>query len=129
MTYLKGKFYLLLFVFCAASVAAVSGQKTVTGKVVDAVDGSGLPGATVALEGTTEGTITDLDGHYTIEVEGPESTLSFSFVGYLTEKVNVGEQKEINVTLVRDIKSLDEVVVIGYGAVKKSDLTGSVGSI
>lgn len=129
MTYTRIKFFLLLFFIFTTTIQVVLSQKTVTGKVTDADDGSGLPGATVAVEGTTVGTVTNLDGYYSIEVEGPESVLNYSFVGYLSEKVDVGNQDEINVTLVRDIQALDEVVVIGYGSIKKSDLTGSVGSI
>ncbi|MEX2565959.1 MAG: TonB-dependent receptor [Cyclobacteriaceae bacterium] len=100
---------------------------TVSGTVVDA-NGEPIPGATVSVPGSTIGTATDLDGAYSITV--PEgSTLVFSFIGFESQTVNVEDQSIINITLMENISSLDEVVVVGYGSVKRSDLTGSVISI
>src|SRR5690606_32960720 len=97
---------------------------TITGTVTDA-NGKPNPGVTVMVSGTTIGTATDLDGKYSLEV--PEGfTLTFSFIGYVTQNVPVGQQSTINITMTEDTASLDEVVVIGYGTAKKSDLTGSV---
>ncbi len=96
----------------------------VTGHVTQA-NGTALPGVTVVVKGTTVGISTDANGNFSLEV--PEgSTLTFSFVGYLTQEVVVSEQKTLNITLVEDTKALDEVVVVGYGTVKKRDLTGAV---
>ncbi len=103
-------------------------QISVTGKVTDS-DGIALPGVNVFLKGTTNGTITDIDGNYSISVDSEASIIIFSYVGMLNEEITVGTQKEINVMMMADLKSLDEVVVVGYGTVKKSDLTGSVASI
>jgi TonB-linked SusC/RagA family outer membrane protein len=118
--YLTGLF--LLF----TSAVIYSQGVTVTGKISDATTGAGLPGVNVVEKGTANGTITDLNGTYIITVANPSSELEFSFVGYVTESVEVGEQTEINMNLVEDIMQLDELVVIGYGTQRKSDLTGSV---
>jgi TonB-dependent starch-binding outer membrane protein SusC len=102
-------------------------QRTlVKGTIVDATNNTALPGVNVVESGTSNGTVTDLNGDFTIEVAGPGSMLEFSYVGYLSETVDVGDKTQITVTLVEDIQKLDEVVVIGYGTQKKSDLTGSV---
>ena len=100
----------------------------VAGKVTDA-SGTPLPGVNIVEVGTTNGAVTDLAGNYSITVSSEDAVLSFSFVGYLTEEIEVGGQTRIDVTLVEDIQALDEVVVIGYGTQKKSDLTGAVGSV
>src|SRR5690606_24457837 len=99
----------------------------ISGTITDS-KGEPIPGVTVMVMGTTIGTATDLDGRYQLEV--PEgATLVFSFIGYVTQNVPVGQQSVINVSLAEDTASLDEVVVIGYGTAKKSDLTGSVARI
>jgi len=103
--------------------------KTITGKVTDAAEGIPLPGVNVVIKGTTDGTITDFDGNYSIEVPDENTILVFSFVGYKTQEILVGNQTQINVSLTVDAIGLDEVVAIGYGYVKKSDLTGSVSAI
>jgi hypothetical protein len=104
-------------------------QKTITGTVTAAENRDPVPGVNVVVKNTTVGTVTGLDGTYTIQVPDDRETLVFSFVGYLTEEIEIGNQSSINVVLVEDIEKLDEVVVIGYGNVKKRDLTGSVASI
>lgn len=101
---------------------------TVTGKVTDA-SGTPIPGVTITVKGTSQGTITDMDGNYSIDVNSGSAILVFSFIGYLSEEVAINDQHVVDVTLVEDIMELDEVVVIGYGTVKKSDITGSVSSI
>jgi len=112
---------LILFV----SLGVLAQETTIEGVVTDASDGLPLPGATVVLQGTTRGTITDLDGYYQITI--PEnSILEFAFVGMQTQEVSVEGQSEINVMLDADITGLEEVVVIGYGTVKKKDVTGAV---
>lgn len=103
-------------------------KKTVTGAITDSDDGSGLPGVTVVEKGTTNGTITDLDGNFTLNV-AENATLIISYVGYVTEEVSVSGLTTLNLGLIPDVISLEDVVVIGYGTVKKSDLTGAVASI
>jgi TonB-linked SusC/RagA family outer membrane protein len=101
----------------------------ITGIITDSSTGEPLPGVNVTMEGTTVGTITDIDGKYSLEVPQENGILVYSFVGYLSEKIQIQGQINIDVKLVPEIKSLEEVVVVGYGTVKKKDLTGSVGSI
>jgi TonB-linked SusC/RagA family outer membrane protein len=104
-------------------------QFVVKGKVFSAGDNAPLVGATVVQKGTTNGTITDANGEYTITLPDQNSVLVFSFVGYITQEVAVGGRNVIDVSLVQDIIGLDELIVIGYGYQKKSDLTGSVASV
>ncbi len=99
----------------------------VTGKVTDE-DGNPLPGVNIIITGTLTGTITNVDGNYSIEVDDPDATLEFSFIGYGTQKVDIAGRAVINITLAQEVIGLDEVVAIGYGVAKKSDLTGSVAS-
>ena len=100
---------------------------TVSGNVTDE-NGEPIPGVTVSVPGTTTGTTTDLDGNYTLSV--PEgSTLVFSFIGFETQSIAVGDRSVIDVTLSEDMASLDEVVVIGYGTMERKDLTGAVSSV
>ncbi|MBN2818517.1 MAG: TonB-dependent receptor [Bacteroidales bacterium] len=102
-------------------------QKTVSGKVSDQY-GEPLPGVTVLIKGTTKGTITDVDGNFTIQVD-PGTTLSFSFISKKAVEVEVGDQSVLTITMEDDVIGIDEVVAIGYGTIKKSDLTGSVASV
>ena len=106
-------------------VMAVQQGKKVTGLVID---GTGEPviGANVVVKGTTNGTITDFDGNYTIEGVSANDVLVISYIGYLSQEVPVGNQSMIKVTLKEDTQTLDEVVVVGYGTMKKSDVTGSI---
>jgi TonB-linked SusC/RagA family outer membrane protein len=99
----------------------------ISGVVTDN-NGEPIPGVTVIVEGTNVGTVTDIDGQYTIQA--PEGgTLVFSFVGFETQRRQVGAEDIINVSMAEDAGSLDEVVVVGYGTVKRKDLTGAVGSV
>jgi len=97
----------------------------VSGKVTDANDGKTMPGVTIAVKNTTTGTITDIDGNFTLNVT-KGSTLVFSFIGYNSQEVVVGDKPSINVVMIPSVTTLEEAVVIGYGTVKKSDATGSV---
>jgi TonB-linked SusC/RagA family outer membrane protein len=99
----------------------------VSGRVIS--EGQSLPGVNVVIEGTTIGTVTDIDGNYSIQIEGENKTLIFSFIGYKTQREEVGGRSVIDVEMVEDISLLGEVVVLGYGSVRKSDLTGAVSSI
>ena len=103
--------------------------RNVTGKVTSEDAPDGLPGVNVLLKGTNTGTVTDVDGNYTIEVSSNSATLVFSFVGYLNTEVVVGDRSVININLLADVQALDELVVIGYGSQKRSDLTGSISSV
>lgn len=101
--------------------------KTVTGTVTD-VSGEPIIGANIRIKGTTTGTITDIDGNFSIEAK-PQSVIEVSYIGYLTQETVINNQKSIRFLLKEDTKTLDEVVVIGYGVQKKADLTGSVANI
>jgi TonB-linked SusC/RagA family outer membrane protein len=104
-------------------------QVSVTGVVKDAATGEPIPGVNVLVEGTTIGVVTDIDGKFSLNVPSASSVLAVSYIGYVTQKVSVGNQTNLAINLVSDVTSLEEVVVVGYGTVKKRDLTGSVGSI
>src|SRR5690606_25550279 len=106
---------------------AAMADVTVTGTVVDG-NGEPLPGVTVSVQGTTTGTATDIDGRYSL-VAPEGSILVFSFIGFVTQPVALGGKTVIDVVLVEDISSLDEVIVVGYGVQKKANMTGSVASI
>ena len=103
-------------------------QQTVSGTVVDD-NGAPLPGASIIEEGTTNGAQSDFDGNFTLSVSDPNATLVISYVGYQSLKLPLAGNTSVDVILKEDSQSLDEVVVIGYGSVKKSDLTGSVGQV
>ncbi|MFC5412975.1 TonB-dependent receptor [Larkinella bovis] len=103
-------------------------DRPISGKVTDE-KGEGLPGVSVVVRNTTRGTSTDADGTFRLSIPDGEATLVFSFVGYLNQEVSVGNRSSIDVSLQVDTKSLEEVVVVGYGTVKKSDLTGSLSQV
>ena len=119
----------LLFSFQLISAAdGLSGlqpaQKNITGKVTDGTTNEPLPGVSILIKGTTTGSITDLNGNFSIQASDND-ILVVSYVGYLTEEVTVGSQSEISVTLSPDIIGLDEVVVVGYGVQQKKLVTGA----
>lgn len=115
--------FLCFFIMSAMTFA----QITVKGTVKDK-DDLGIPGANIVVKGTTNGTITDYDGNFSISVPSEKSVLVFSFLGMQTQEVTVGNKRIFNVVLKDDTEVLDEVVVVGYGTMKKSDLTGAVSS-
>ncbi|HEV8513255.1 MAG TPA: SusC/RagA family TonB-linked outer membrane protein, partial [Cyclobacteriaceae bacterium] len=125
--YLSYSKYLTVILLCGA-LSGFAQQKTVSGKVTASDDGSAMPGVNILEKGTTNGTVTDTNGEFKIEV-GSNATLTFSFVGYATQEIAVGSQTTVAVTLVTDAKSLAEVMVIGYGEVQKKDATGAVTAI
>lgn len=106
----------------------VQQQKTITGTVTDE-NGQPLPGVTVIVKGTTNGTVTNMDGIYSISNIPDDARLVFSFVGMTKQEITVGNQTAINIVLAVDAIGIEEVVAIGYGIIKKSDLTGSVSTI
>lgn len=107
---------------------AMAQQTVLTGKVTDSSSGEALPGVSIVVKGTTNGTITNMDGIYNLSAKKGD-VLQFSFVGYKTQEVAVQDQKKLNIALVEDNAELQEVVVIGYGTVKKSDATGAVATV
>lgn len=107
----------------------IRADRTIKGKITDKETGDALPGVNVVVKGTSTGTTTDGQGNYTLEIADNNATLVFSFVGYVSQEVLLGNRTALDVTLAPDSKALSEVVVIGYGTAKKSDLTGSVGSV
>lgn len=109
-------------------VEQLNQQKDVTGKVTDS-SGAPLPGVTVVVKSTTNGTITDFDGHYNLTNVPSDATLVFSFVGMKAQEVTVEGKSTINISLAEDAIGIEEVVAIGYGTMKKSDLTGSVATV
>jgi TonB-dependent starch-binding outer membrane protein SusC len=121
--YLFVRRYLAVVMVCGAFSAFA--QQSVSGKITSSDDGSGIPGVNILEKGTTNGTVSDADGSYTINV-GSGATLVFSFVGYLSQEISVGSQTSINVTMQSDVTSLSEVVVVGYGSQDKKELTSSV---
>lgn len=93
------------------------------------ISGEEMIGVNVMVKGTTNGTITDMDGSFRLSNVSENSILVISYVGYLTQEIRVGQQSSIQIVLKEDAQALDELVVVGYGVQKKSDLTGSVGSV
>lgn len=100
----------------------------ISGKVTDALGGS-IPGVSVAVKGTTIGMLTDNEGRFTLTVSGSNDILVFSFVGYVTQEVVIGNQTTINIKLIENVVSIEQVVVVGYGKINKKDITGAVSSI
>lgn len=123
------RYPLLLLSLAVLSISqAFAQQKTIKGSVMAADNNEPVTGATIVVKGTFMGTITDLNGNFSISAS-PSDTLEFSFIGYEKATVYVGDQTTINVILKVETTKIDEIVVIGYGTVRKSDLTGAVGSI
>jgi len=107
---------------------AYAQERTVTGKVSSEEEGP-LPGVNILIQGTGQGTVSDIEGNYSIVVPGPEAVLVFSSIGYTTEAVTVGNQSVIDMVLVADVTSLKEIVVTGYTAQSKRDITGAISSV
>lgn len=118
----------LFFFLCFCLSIASYAQQQVRGNVTDN-QGEPIPGVTILEKGTQHGIITDIDGNYNIAVEGPESILQFSFVGMDTWEVTVGNQSVINVVMNETATDLDEIVVVGYGTMRKSDISGAISSV
>ncbi|MEJ6980608.1 TonB-dependent receptor [Pedobacter sp. P351] len=118
----------VLVLITASQIFAQQTDKTVNGTVRDD-SGQTLPGVNIIIKGTSKGTVTDIQGRYAIKVNNTEGTLVFSFIGYATSEVKISNRTTIDVTMKDSQNSLNEVVIIGYGAVKRRDLTGSVASV
>lgn len=115
----------LLFLLGFAVSSVFAQQRTVTGTVTSEELGA-LPGVNIVIQGTTTGAVTDGDGNYSITVPGPDAVLVYSFIGYSTMAVTVGDQTNISPVLVSDVTALDEIVVTGYTTQRKADITGAV---
>ncbi|MGL1885137.1 MAG: TonB-dependent receptor [Reichenbachiella sp.] len=119
---------LTIFLICVLWQMSASAQHIIKGKVTDDT-GESLPGVNILLKGSTTGTITDVDGNYNLEIPDVEGVLLISYVGYISIEENVAARVVLDFALQPDAQQLDEIVVIGYGTVKKSDLTGAVSSV
>jgi TonB-linked SusC/RagA family outer membrane protein len=104
------------------------GQQSVTGKISSSEDSQGIPGVSVVVKGTNKGTTSDVNGNYKIAADG-KAKLLFSAIGFVSQEVEVGSKSSINITMLSDVQSLGEVVVVGYGTQKKSQLTGAISSV
>ena len=104
-------------------------EQTISGQVTDGTSGESLPGVNILAKGTSTGTVTDIDGNYRLTVADDVATLVFSSIGYATQEVAIGGRSTIDLALTPDVQSLSEVVVVGYGTTKRSDLTGSVATV
>jgi TonB-dependent starch-binding outer membrane protein SusC len=124
----KSIFTLAVMLLTSLSMTVIAQDVTVSG-TVKGTDGTGLPGVTVQAKGTTKGTQTNIDGTYKLAGIAKNATLIFSFVGMETQEVAVGNRSVVDVVLKDDSKALEEVVVVGYGTVKKKDATGAVSAI
>lgn len=122
------RYVFVLYLFFASLTAALAQGVAVKGKVSDDT-GQGLPGVTVLVKGTTNGTATDVMGNYSLNVANGKGTLVVSFIGYQTQEIAINNRTTINVSLKTDAKALEEVVVVGYGVQKKETVTGSVTAV
>lgn len=120
--------YFLMFLLMQAGLLMAQ-ERSITGTIQDAETGEPLTGVTVQLPGLTQGVISDFEGNYRITVPGSVDGLIFSYVGYQTDTIDIGKRSIVNVMLRVDLEELEEVVVVGYGKIRKSDLTGSVASV
>jgi TonB-linked SusC/RagA family outer membrane protein len=124
------KFTMLFVCLAMLGIQLVSAQpRTITGNVTSAEEGMSLPGVSVSVKGTTLGTITDVDGNYSLEVSAEAKTLVFSFVGMKTQEVGIGSQSVINVALTSDVIGVEEVIIVAYGSSTREAKTGSVSQI
>jgi TonB-dependent starch-binding outer membrane protein SusC len=124
------KVVLLISMLFFVGVMAVNAQmKTITGKVVSSSDNTPIPGAIVAVKGTTVGTVTNADGNFSLSVPQGTKSLMFSFVGYRTQEISLEGKTVFNVSLEMDVFAVDEVVVVGYGVQQKRDVAGSISTV
>ena len=126
----KSNFIQMLFF--AATLLISSGlyaqERMISGKITDAVDGTGIPGTSIAIKGTTKGVVTDVNGAFKLSVPSG-ATVVVSSVGYLTQEIAIGNKTEIDVALATNAKTIEEVVVVGYGTQKRKEISGTVTSL
>ena len=129
----NSKKYLWIVLFLLSVNATFSQNRlekfSVSGKIFSSDSKEGIPSVNVKIKGSNVGVTSDVNGNYSINIPNSQTVLVFSFVGYVSQEIAVGNRTKINVSLIQDIKDLSEVVVVGYGSIKKSDLTGSVKSV
>ena len=125
----NGKIYLGPKILDSIIEASILQQQKISGNVTDLTTGEAIIGANVVIEGSTIGVITDANGNFNLDISNSTQVLVITYLGYNTERVTMNGQSKLEIKLVPDITKLDEVVVIGYGTVKKSDLTGSLSSV
>lgn len=124
----KNHRFVLIILLLASCLTAFAQEKTVSGKVTDDLN-LPLPGVSILVKGTNKGTTTDIDGKYSIRLSKEQNVLTFYYIGFKIQEANVNGKSVANIKLATDMLGLDEVVVVGYGSMKKSDLTGSVASV
>jgi TonB-dependent starch-binding outer membrane protein SusC len=124
-SFIKALFFVATFLISSGLYAQ---ERSISGKITDAGDGSGVPGASIAIKGTTKGVVTDANGGFKLSVPAGSSII-ISSVGYASQTIAVGAKTEFNVALAVDAKTIDEIVVVGYGEQKKRDVTGSVSAL
>ena len=120
---------LVALLLALGATPALAQSRTVTGVVTDAVSGDPLPFVNIVVQGTTRGAASDVDGNYSIEVDGPQTVLVYRFLGYVEQQLTVGAQTRIDVQLQEDSNLLDDVVVVGYGTQRRGDVTASVSTV
>jgi TonB-linked SusC/RagA family outer membrane protein len=119
----------VIVAFAAASLFPAAGQQlTVTGSITDE-NSDPMPGVNVRVKGTTSGVVSNVEGRFSISVPGEDAVLAFSFVGYVPQEITVGSQRTLNVNMAEDTRQIDEVVVTGYGTIRKESLTGSISTL
>src|SRR5690554_1266313 len=123
------EFLTLCCLGASAEIAAQSVQDIqVTGSVTD-TKGNALPGVSILIKGTNQGTVTGLEGEFLLTVESGDAILVFNYIGFIPQEVQVGNREEIEVELIESVSDLDEFVVVGYGTQRKENLSGSVASV
>lgn len=120
---------LILIVQKNSDINKIAQQQKITGTITDASSGEAIIGANIIIEGSTLGTVTDVNGKFSLDLPNSNAILVVSFIGYNTERISPNGQTNLDIKLIPDIKNLEEVVVVGYGTLKKKDLTGSVASV
>ncbi len=125
---MKTRFFLLILTLALISTQFLHAQQSLSGRVTSEEDGEGIPGVNILIKGTSSGTVTDVDGNYSLNAAS-DVTLVFSAIGFTTQEISVNNRSVIDVSMLLNIEALDEVVVVAYGAVKKRDLTGSISSV
>jgi len=123
------KILIISFILIIPFALVVAQERMVSGKVTSKEDNQFVPGVNIVVQGTTRGTTTDVDGTFKLALESTDQTLVFSFIGYKTQVITIGDRTNFNIELETDATSLQEVVVVGYGVQKKSDITGATGNV